>query len=252
MKKFLSIALCAAAVSAFAASTEAVLGQVGVTKIDSGLKNTIVAVSYDDLAGGSGMVVSNLVKTTNLTVGDQLAIFNNGEYTTWTLRQNGTDGPKYWEKNEKAFKVGADGKLTVESGEAASDVTQVVGTGIWLIRQNPTKNGNAVPFYIYGKPSTAKTVSTKSNAWNLVGNPGQSAVPITREIIQASNNDEMLVPAKEGLVTYIYKENAKDDKGDKGAWCRAAGADGVLGGAPTIEGGKGFWIMTAKAVDIKW
>ena len=58
------------------------------------------------------MVVSNFVKTTNLTTDDQLAIFTNGEYTTWTLRQNGTAGPKYWEKNEKAFKVDADGKLT--------------------------------------------------------------------------------------------------------------------------------------------
>lgn len=246
MKKFLSSALCAAAVSAFASSTEAVLGQVGVTAITSSLSNTIVAVSYDDLAGGSGMVVSNFVKTTNLGEGDQLAIFKGtGTYDTWVLKQSGN--VKYWEKNEKTFTVGADGKLEEGTGASASDVTNAVGAGIWLIRKEmPTES---FTFYIYGKPATAKTIKTVPGVWNLVGNPTQGNVTITNGIAQAANNDAILVPEEKGLVTYIYKEKA--DNG-KGAWCRAAGADGVLGGAPTIEGGKGFWIMTAEAVDIKW
>lgn len=256
MKKILSIALCAAAFSAFATSTEALLGEVGVTAITSSNQNTIVAVSYDDLAGGTGIVVSNFVKTTNLTVGDQLAIFNNGTgteegiYDTWVLRKNGNN-VLYWEKNAKTYTVGAGGQLEVGTGTSASVVTNAVGTGIWLCRT--AKPAKPFTFYIYGKPATTKTVRTKPEVWNLVGNPGQSAVTITNGIVQAANNDAILVPGAEGLVTYIYKKNATDCNGDKGAWCRAAvDAGGELGPAPIIEGGEGFWIMTAEAIDIKW
>ena len=249
MKKLLSIALCAAAVSAFG-DTVAELGQVGVTAITSSNQNTIVAVSYDDLAGGSGMIVSNFVKTANLGEGDQLAVFKgNGTYDTWVLKQNGA--VKYWEKNEKTFTVGANGQLAEGTGTSASVVTNAVGTGIWLCRT--AKPAKPFTFYIYGKPATTKTVRTKPEVWNLVGNPGQSAVTITNGIVQAANNDAILVPGAEGLVTYIYKKNATDCNGDKGAWCRAAvDAGGELGPAPIIEGGEGFWIMTAEAIDIKW
>ena len=253
MKKILSIALCAAAVSAFSASTETILGQVGVTAITSSNQNTIVAVSYDDLTGGSGIVVSNFVKTANLTAGDQLAIFNNGTgteiYDTWVLREN-DNKVLYWAKNDKTFYVDANGQLQAGEGTPASSITNAVGTGIWLCRaQKPTQ---PFTFYIYGKPSTTKTIKTVPDAWNLVGNPGQSAVPITKEIIPAANNDAILVPEAEGLVTYIYKAAAGDGKGGKGAWCRAADEYGNLGPAPTIEGGKGFWIMTTEAVEINW
>ena len=248
MKKILSIVLCAAAVSAFG-ETVAELGQVGVTAITSSLSNTIVAVSYDDLADGSGMVVSNFVKTANLDEGDQLAVFNGGEYTTWTLTI-GEGSAKYWAKDDKTFKINAEGEQIEGTGPQASDITQAVGTGIWLIRKKmPTE---PFKFYIYGKPSTTKTIKTVPGAWNLVGNPTQDDVTITNGIVQAANNDTILVPESMGLVTYIYKKNATDCNGDKGAWCRAAGKDGLLGPAPTIDGGKGFWIMTAEAVDIKW
>ena len=250
MKKMLFLLLGAAAVSAFGETTptEAVLGgEIGVTKIVSKLSNTVVAVSYNDLdpTVTSGIAISNLVKTANLTPGDQLAIFSNGVYTTWTLNQNGTEGPKYWEKNEKAFTVGADDKLTVESGAAASDVTAAVGTGIWLIRQNPTQNGDAIPFYIYGKPSTAITIKTKPGVWNLVGNPTQDNVLITPTVAQGANNDEIRVPGERGLVNYLYKATSN-------AWLRAKDVTGKWGPAPTIAPGTGFWIKTGGEITINW
>ena len=236
MKKLLSIALCAAAVSVFGETTVS-LGQVGVTAITNSLKNTIVAVSYSDLAGGTGMVVSNFVKTTNLTAGDQLAIFTNGEYTTWTLRQNGIDGPKYWEKNEKAFKVDADGKLTVESGEAASDVTQSVGTGIWLVRQNPTdKDGKAIPFYIYGKPSTTTTSTTVAGNWTLVGNPLQTtSVTIGSSTVSGvQTGDQIVTAAEDGRLHYYTFMGSQ--------WTHPI----------TIGPGIGFWIKTKAETTITW
>ena len=247
MKKILSIALCAAAVSAFADPAETVLGQVGVTAITSSLQNTIVAVSYDDLDPSvtSGIAISNLVKTANLEEGDQLAIYVNGEYTTWRLAVNGS--VKYWEKNTATFTIGSDGQQTTGEGAPASDVTAAVGTGIWLCRKTPP--AESFTFYIYGKPSTAKTITTTPGVWNLVGNPTQGDVPITAAIARGANNDEIRVPGKNGLVNYLYKSGANEGKG---GWCRAAGAAGQLGPAPTVNAGMGFWIKTANAVEINW
>lgn len=248
MKKLLSIALCATAVSAFAVDESspkvADLGTVGVTKIDSGLRNTIVAVSYDDLAGASGMVVSNFVKTTNLTVNDQLAIFTNGEYTTWTLKQSGTDGPKYWEKNEKAFKVDADGKLTVESGEASSDVTQAVGTGIWLVRQDVSK-----PFYIYGKPVSNPTSTTVAGAWTLIGNPNQTGSKAFEidTVSKPTDGDQIVAPkASDGtLCYYTYKAG-------KGWRTTNSTGDGWSSEKLTLGAGLGCWIHTENTSTINW
>jgi len=127
MKKLLSIALCATAVATgYAAGNYVEVATVGVTKVDTASANTIIAVSYEDLAGGD-IALSNLVKTATLAEGDQMAVFNNGAYETWTLAQSG--GVKYWEKNAKTFL--ASGSGIVEGASAAADiVTKSVGTGV--------------------------------------------------------------------------------------------------------------------------
>ena len=246
MKKLLSIVFCAAAVTAFGDPTETQLGgEIGVTEIVSKLSNTVVAVSYDDLTGGSGIIVSNFVKTTNLDVDDQLAIFTgSGTYDTWVLKAN--DGVKYWEKNKVTFTVGSDGKLHQGTGTSASVITQAVGTGIWLIRKNPTDgSGNAKPFYIYGKPSTVTTITTTPGVWNLVGNPTQDRVTITPDIARGANNDEIRVPGESGLVNYLYKATSN-------AWLRAKDATQKWGPAPASDAGTGFWIKTTDTITIDW
>lgn len=248
MKKLLSIALCATAVSAFAASTETVLGQVGVTAITSSLSNTIVAVSYDDLAGGSGIVVSNFVKTANLTKGDQLAIFNNGEgteiYDTWVLMEN-ERGVMYWAKNAKTFTVEADGQLKEGTGTAASGITNAVGTGIWLVRQNPTKDEKAIPFYIYGKPVSDPVSHISAGTWTLVGNPlqttsvtiGTNAEESVTAVVQgAKTGDQIVTVGVNGKLLYFaYVEGM--------GWSE---------GLPAIGPGLGFWIRTQADTTITW
>ena len=240
MKTLLSIALCATAVSAFAASTETVLGQVGVTAITSSLSNTIVAVSYDDLAGGTGIVVSNFVKTTNLTVGDQLAIFNNGLYDTWTLKEKeGAGGVKvkYWDKNALTYTVGPDGKLVEGTGNSADLVSRSVGTGIWLVRQNPTdKDRKAIPFYIYGKPSTTTTSTTVAGNWTLVGNPLQTtSVTIGSSTVSGvQTGDQIVTAAEDGRLHYYTFTGSQ--------WTHPI----------TIGPGIGFWIKTKAETTITW
>ena len=241
MKKLLSIALCAAAVSAFG-DTIVSLGQVGVTEINSGLSNTIVAVSYNDLAGGTGMVVSNFVKTTNLTKGDQLAIFNGtGTYDTWTLEES-TDGVKFWAKSDVTFTVDATGKLATGTGTAASDITQLVGTGIWLVRQNWTK-----PFYIYGKPVTNPTSTTAAGAWTLIGNPNQTG---SNRIVVSNPKDfdQIVIPnASNGtLCYYTYKSGKGWRTTDGDHWVEEKVNPPMLGA------GLGCWIWTQETCTINW
>ena len=250
MKKILSIVLCAATASAFAdGPVAAELGTVGVTAITTSLSNAIVAVSYDDLAGGSGIVVSNFVKTTNLTVNDQLAVFTNGVYSTWTLKQvDGDTGPKYWEKNEKEFTVDSDGKLTAGTGTAAADVAQAVGTGIWLVRQNPKDNENhPIPFYIYGKPTSNPSVNLEAGKWNLVGNPKQVAAQVVFEGT-IEDGDQIVIPIEPAgaLCRYTYHV------GKTTGWRKVNSEDQWVYGLPNIQSGLGFWIQTKEAVSLTW
>lgn len=228
--------------SALAAEQE--LCEVGVTAISSSLTNTIVAVSYDDL-GGSDMVVSNLVKTTNLTVGDKLAVFNNSKtYDTWVLAA-GTGGAKYWAKQDKTYTVDGNGQLTVNTGVDAATTFLGVGTGFWLTRQNPTQGGSAVPFYLYGKPASAKSVTVPADSWALVGNPTQNPVTIGKDWVAASNNDQLVLFGTNGkLWYYTYREGkgwrTTDEKGE---WDYTA---------PVIGAGLGFWIRLANGTTINW
>ena len=249
MKKILSIALCAAAVSAFSASTETVLGQVGVTAITSSLQNTIVAVSYDDLTGGSGIVVSNFVKTTNLTEGDQLAIFNNGTgteiYDTWILKDEG--GVKYWAKNNKTFYVDANGQLQTGEGTAASSVTNAVGTGIWLCRTQ--KPAEPFTFYIYGKPVSDPVSHISANTWTLVGNPLQkttvkigtdAAVSKTAVVKDPQTGDQIVTVEANGKLHYFVYVGSR--------WIDGSTDPVDISVGPGI----GFWIRTQADTTITW
>lgn len=251
MKNLLTIALCAAAVSALADPTEVELGEVGVTEIRSALSNTIVAVSYDDLAGGTGMVCSNLVKTTNLTKGDMLVEFRDNKYTGWVLAEDTETQVKYWQERLETFVDNAGNQLSFV-GSSADTITNAVGTGIWLVRQNPTAKTTdgreePVPFYIYGKPAENPISNIASNKWTLIGNPKQEEVTISADkVVGASYLDELVVPAEGGkLCRYQFK----DGKG----W-RTTGSDGkwVDNAPPKLDAGLGCWILTQKDASIAW
>ena len=248
MKKLLSIALCATVFSAFATSTEALLGEVGVTAITSSLSNTIVAVSYDDLAGGSGMVCSNLVKTTNLTPGDSLVEFRDDKYTGWVLVEDEQTKVKYWREQLGAFVDNAGKQLTLV-GSSADTVTNTVGTGIWLVRQNPIDtNGNTNSFYIYGKPVSNSKSTTVAGKWTLIGNPKQETVTITEDkVVGASYLDELVVPVDPDgkLCRYQFKEgNGWRTTDANGEW--------VKDEPPKLGAGLGCWILTQKDASITW
>lgn len=232
MKKLLSIALCAAAAAAFA--DEIPLGQVGVTKI-AAQANTIIAVSYQDLASGD-VAISNLVKTTNLAVGDQMAVFNDGVYETWTLAE-GTGGAKYWDKNEKQYTLDGDGKLVEDKTRDAAIVTKSVGTGLWIIQ----KSNQIQDFvYLYGKPSTATTSTTVAGKWTLIGNPLQ--VEAKPEIDGVDFTDQIVTAGADGKLKYY---NYKTGKG----WRDGAKVPVPM---PAFQPGIGCWVMSTAAKTVTW
>ena len=239
MRKLLSIALCATAVSAFAdGSTEVVLGEVGVTEIRSALSNTVVALSYDDLAGGSGTVYSNLVKTTNLSVGDRLIEFRDDKYTGWVLVEK--NGVNCWESGA-GYYIDSTGKKIELLSPTADTATNAVGMGIWLLRQNPTDDSrNPIPFYVYGKPASSKTVTTVAGKWMLVGNPNQTDRMFTAEGELTKNEDYILMPDE--MYKYTYK-------GPAFGWRSLSDKEKQL---TSIPAGTGFWLMTTNSVTIHW
>ena len=259
MKKILSIALCAATASAFAAGEPVAVevGTVGVTAITTSLSNAIVAVSYDDLADDKGgMVYSNLVKTTNLTVNDKLIQFSydgsdKGKYTSWLLKEGTTSGGakyNYWEGQAEAYKDDSGSDL-LQTSPAPDTVRGAVGTGIWLVRQKPIAEGGSTnTFYIYGKPVTSKTVQLAKGKWNLVGNPTTNEVTITEEmVVGAANYDQIVTPvAPSGKLCYYTFWSGS-------GWLKPnSDGTGWVAEPPKLGSGLGCWIKTKNEATINW
>jgi len=199
MKKLLSIVFCTAAIAAFGVD-DLVLGEIGVTKILSTNKNTIVAISYTELGGGTTIAPSNLVKTANLLVGDQLKAYvmdstgTNGTYETWTLVDH--SGVLIWEGNAQTYSQQDANNQNSGSGADPDDFSMTVGSGIWLIRNGDDRNYN-VPFYIYGTPVASASTTTVKGKWNLIGNPNQTDFNFT-----GNSGDKAMVPVSTGMRTY--------------------------------------------------
>lgn len=214
MKKILLVAAIASTFMAFAEGEESnatEVQQIGITKVESTYANTIVAISY------SGNI-DKLVKTTNLMTGDLLFIYDNGSYSSWTLNST-----KEW---EQTFEFSNNGS---NAGINPSGFSRAIGTGIWLVRQNPT-----VPFYIYGTPASVATITVEAGA-NLIGNPYPTGKIPT--IANPTFRDAIYVPAGAGMAVYTY--------GKDGAWHKGAST-----GLPTIPANTGFWYVAQESETI--
>ena len=218
MKKLLPIVAASLAVAAFAEPQ-----QVGVTAITTTLKNTVVAVPYTSLAGGS-ISAKELVKTANLAEGTVLYVYKNGTYTGWLLANN------EW--------VPADSVSTVDGisvGVPAANETLAAGNdAIWIVR--PSTDTGSKTFYIYGTPTTITTKTISAGA-NLVANPlrGPAVISFANETAPVAG-DEITIPGDGLPVRYTYR--TKKD-GSAGAW-RCNGATAEL---PQIAAGQGFWYV---------
>lgn len=234
MKKLLCGLLCASAVLP-AVANEVEVANIDVIAINSGLTNTIVAIPGLDLAGGE-LVISNLVKTTNLSQGDKLVAFSDGKYESWEL-----DASKHWAQAANRFFITASG-TTSNDTTAASLVRMSVGSGIWLQR---SASGTGNPFYVYAAHVDSPTTTVSANATVLLGNPTTTSKAPTISGMQ--NGDQIIVPNNTAFPTY-YTYVVKNEVGE---WKYIDSSDALQTGLPTITAGTGFWYKAANAGSLR-
>ena len=250
MKKLLSIALCAAAITSFAADEAVQIADVGVLSvtIPANQANTIIAASFKDLSDSTKDVsIADMVKTTNLAAGDKLLLFTgSGTYTAWVL---GSDGK--WAAAEKTYTVNANGELVEGTGASAS-TTVTAGTGLWIVRGAESAK-NEAKIAIYGAyTSAAKSTATTAGAWNLIGNPGL----VAKTIKDGAATDAIIKVVNGANRTYHYNATKKtwyyEATGTKTVKNQTVRTSTTTDENPAIDPGQGFWYYTKDAVTISW
>jgi len=181
---------------------------LGVLKVESAAEKTIVAVPWEELgAGENSILVSNIVKTANLTPqgyygegegeeyydGDKLYVYDytNATYSTWYLSPDLT-----WEPYG-----------TEQADPTLARVSR--GSAVWLERRDTSK-----PFYVYGQVS-AKAAETKveervaenAPSWNLVAAPQVEPLDIDKTFVgELKEGAQIIVPTATAPKNYTYKD----------------------------------------------
>ena len=230
MKKLLLIAGVAVAL---AASADYTSQTIGVTKITTTNRNTIVAVPFASLTNRTAAISANdLVCTNGLPIGTttattQLLVFKNDGYLTWELAPDG-------------WVPVPNGSHTADYVSANSTIAS--GGAIWVVL--PKAPATSQDIYIYGDFSNPVEVSSlESGKNNLVANPLQSRAAIS----VVPTPGDVITVTKDGIADkYEYKQNKAKTSS---AWRK----DGAAASLPQIEVGQGIWYYRAgEKANITW
>jgi len=198
MKKLLALAVLSVSVCAFAEDV-ACANVLGILRVDSNLAQTIVSIPWLDASVSGGDVkVCDIVKTANLTAGDELRYYNPStkKYQCWQLN---SANPPAWEP------VTTVGDAGTES--ASADTTLARGNALMLIRKNP----NAA-FYLCGQVGATASVNGTfaHGAWSLIAPPTAAATQLNNATwTDVHAEDQILFRNASGkLVTLLRKDNA--------------------------------------------
>ncbi len=232
MKKLLSIAAASLAVSAIAAYTPV---SVGVTKITTTNKDTIVPVAFKSLSDGENIPVAQLVNPDGLVDGTTLFVYNGSGYTAWIL------GSGVWTGTATVTKDGISATAGGESAKLAP------GSAVWIVRPG-TDEAASRDIYVYGAyPSPAVTTSTAAaGVSTLVANPLQSSATIS--ITGLTKGDVILVPTSDSTNPARY---VCTTAGETPVWKVGRTATPL----PTFTMGQGFWYVptsTSSGATITW
>ena len=222
MKKLLSIAISAAALSAVAAEIVTGSNEIGTLEITSTHKKTVVAVPFQTLGEAATSInPSNLVLTAGLDADDQLYVYQDGDYTGWILQDN------VW--------TAADNVVAgiPERSAADGETTVPLGSGFWLVRNSSYKEGTSFKFYIYGQYAANVMSTITANAYNLIANPKSAEVDFG--FAGAKKGDYLVVPNGERPKRYDYDGSKWYTKGPNGV---------VQYGGPKVPPGQGLWYVS--------
>ena len=238
LRSIVSVGVMALAVAAVADYTD---GKVcGWMRVDSDLAVTAVGVPWVDVGNPANNVkVADLVKTDNLTEGDNLYVYNNGNWFFYTLN------------SAKAWVAGttANSSITATAGDP-STATIARGQALYLERSVTNQ-----PFYVYGAVGseiTSQTLSGAAGTKFLVASPKASAFAVLNEKISGataksrSGGDQIIVPLSGGASrTYTLVSSKWGYVGSTGARVNE-GDDGYL----SVPLGTGFWYVKSGAGDV--
>ena len=225
----------AAALTTAALATDVLTDKtLGWMRVDSTLPITAVGVPWTDVSDPTANVkVADLVKTDNLTNGDNLYVYNsNGTWTFYTL-SNGA-----WVAGTTA-----NSSITAAAGNP-SEATIARGQALYLERQNYSD-----PFYVYGADGEAISSTTLTGATKyLVASPKATAFTVTSaKISGASNKDVIQVPLTGGTSRIYQYFKTKNKWRCNGKWEDETGYE-------EIPLGTGFWYLAAStsAITVTW
>lgn len=252
----LSVSLLAT-VSAFADATASSANIFGVLRVDSTAKRTIVAVPWVAAGVDAGNIkVTDIVKTSNLKVGDTLSYYSDGTFDTWVLNA-GTDGaaPAWVSANQ----VSQNGETGTSEDPAVQTLPR--GGALILVRQDATK-----PFYLQGQYSEAKatapTIATGTAAaptYNLIAHPGATSgsIDLNTDITWANPNttDRIYILQADGKnVECQCRETNGTWQWQYGTWTGSGRLTVTWKNAPEIPAGTGFWYVSksSSAPTLTW
>lgn len=218
MKKLLLIAGVAVAL---AASADYTSQTIGVTKITTTNRNTIVAVPFASLTNRTAAISANdLVCTNGLPIGTttattQLLVFKDDGYLTWEL------APEGWVPV-------ANGAHTEDYVGANSTIAS--GGAIWVVL--PSAPNPSQDIYIYGDFTDQPTESAVAVGSNLIANPLQSDATFTLAGTPIKG-DQIIIPNDSNPESYTYSK--------KGKWTGDGAAVDIS--SLSIKVGQGFWYV---------
>ena len=191
MKMLLSIAVASFAVAAVA---EPFSPAIGVTKITTSLKNTVIPVQFSSLTNGN-VTADSLVCTNGLPNGTCLYIFDgtSQSYSAWVLGNTGWVG---------AQRAGVDG---IDAAAAAEGQVLAVGSALWISLPEAAET----TFSLYGKvasvTNTTIVAGTKAEPkYNLVCNPTGAQMEYSTLIGKLSALNPVKGDTASPLLGYFY------------------------------------------------
>lgn len=131
-------------------------------------KQAMVAVAFNELSANDNqsVSVSNILSTANLASGDQVFVYKNGGFQSWTF--NGTG----WQENTANFTLDANANQNSAPGAKSDEIRPAIGEGFWLIRAGDPPTPESVTVYIYGHAlSSAPQQTAAAGTKTLIGNP---------------------------------------------------------------------------------
>lgn len=222
MKKILTIAVASIAVSAIADSFSP---DIGVTTLSLSLKNNVIPVQFNSLAGSGSVKAGDLVCTNNIPLNSYLFVYNDGSYTAWQLVESG------WNPLDVASGTAEAAGITY-SGNANS-VSLPAGSAIWL--SFPAAQSPAKLVSFYGKVASETNTVISANKSTLVCNMTGSEKSISTLLSGVS-------PQKGDKIRLVTETYQGEYSYNGSSWKRFYPT--VSTELPTLGAYQGFWYLS--------